>query len=1074
MWDKKRNLIKKAVLYSIGVIFALTWSQSGQTQGPCTVLRGIDPLDVVNSGVRHNVWILLDTSGSMGEDFGGGQSKLQVAKDVLTQLMTVDLIDASAGGAPLVNWGFTHFANNQQGDLCAEQFWAEGVNCAGLDANSYHWPPGCAGEDNRSAIIAALNATNDGGFTPNGRSLEQLSQRIVEGGYVDNLYDNQRNFIIIVTDGDDTCECNSLVWDGATDPLLRSGNNPNSAPTLPVTTGADAQAYNAGLKARRAFARLNGLNPDDPPLGPVTGTQGNVFVIGMGLGGNSPARANHLAWEASGAAYGNTEALSALFANDPQGLRNRLREVFARIGVVENEFILGTTVVGSVWERIPDIPGLELNGSPVTTDDVLWDGIDLQDARLARSLRGDLDNNVVFSTSVTTPGFKGRLKAVNAYTVSDYGTQDELRTIDTADEDVLIEQGGSLLWDAGEILQQRDPDDRTILFHQRDGTLGLFEVTGDDGLDEDLADLLGVDQHYLSEFDPTGNGAASKADAARIVIHVIRGYRLVTDPVYGFYNPADPTALNFSTLDAEGNPTWKLLDPTRVGAAVVQNPPRSPDLDPPQHNASEYGLTFPDGFYWDRLNRQTVVYLGTNGGVMHAFRGYDGEELYAYIPADILGDWEAGEIPDSRNTLRDLVALLVAENNGVNNHRYFIAGSATVEDVFLQSDGAWHTALAFGRGKGGKFITSLDVSDVGDWIPNSPSYRLDPVIHASNLPGLIFNVGNRQGISDLYDGLGETWSLPVMGNVLSATGDQWVLFVGGGYGCEDPSTSEGQWLYVLRMEDGSVLTRFQALNDTNAPIPWNGLVAAPRRYNPSLEDPALLDQRDYTSRIYISDLQGRVYKLDCYHADPNQWTFEVFYEMGLNQPVTTAAAIKKLTGQQTVLVYVGSGGDGRVDPATTRFQVAAIVDNDQEGANTAGSTDPPGWMFEIAEGERVIADPVVGGNFVFFATTWTTLNLEECIFQFFSNLYAVGATSGLGVFDLDIDTAGIDNPLALGEGKVTGLFFRDEHLYVSRSGGLETQGETMVLGTGEFEPPEGGVPPGTVQVLVRGFRISPF
>ena len=51
---------------------------------------------------------------------------------------------------------------------------------------------------------------------------------------------------------------------------------------------------------------------------------------------------------------------------------------------IENEFILGPTVVGSVWERIPDIPGLDLSGSPVTADDVLWDGTDLQDARLAQ------------------------------------------------------------------------------------------------------------------------------------------------------------------------------------------------------------------------------------------------------------------------------------------------------------------------------------------------------------------------------------------------------------------------------------------------------------------------------------------------------------------------------------------------------------------------------------------------------------------------------------------------------------------------------------------------------------------
>jgi Tfp pilus tip-associated adhesin PilY1 len=153
----------------------------------------------------------------------------------------------------------------------------------------------------------------------------------------------------------------------------------------------------------------------------------------------------------------------------------------------------------------------------------------------------------------------------------------------------------------------------------------------------------------------------------------------------------------------------------------------------------------------------------------------------------------------------------------------------------------------------------------------------------------------------------------------------------------------------------------------------------------------------------------------------------------------------------------------------------AIVDSDPEGANNPGNTNLPGWVFELPQGERAIVDPIVGGNRVFVGTTWTELNLDECFIQFFSRLYAIEAdTGGLGLFDLDIDTGAVDNPLELGEGKVTGLFFRDEHLYVSKSGGVETSGETMVLGRGEFEPPEGGIPPGTVRVLVRGFRISPF
>ena len=60
----------------------------------------------LNSGVRHNVWIVLDSSGSMGNSFGGGQTRIEAARDVLTEVID-EFIDAS--GRPLVNWGFVRF-----------------------------------------------------------------------------------------------------------------------------------------------------------------------------------------------------------------------------------------------------------------------------------------------------------------------------------------------------------------------------------------------------------------------------------------------------------------------------------------------------------------------------------------------------------------------------------------------------------------------------------------------------------------------------------------------------------------------------------------------------------------------------------------------------------------------------------------------------------------------------------------------------------------------------------------------------------------------------------------------------
>ena len=64
----RNQTIKRTLLALITLGIAITWTQTGRAQQPCLVGRGIDPLDVVNSGVRHNVWIVLDTALSPGPE----------------------------------------------------------------------------------------------------------------------------------------------------------------------------------------------------------------------------------------------------------------------------------------------------------------------------------------------------------------------------------------------------------------------------------------------------------------------------------------------------------------------------------------------------------------------------------------------------------------------------------------------------------------------------------------------------------------------------------------------------------------------------------------------------------------------------------------------------------------------------------------------------------------------------------------------------------------------------------------------------------------------------------------------
>ena len=1057
------TMLKRCVLAVMAAVVAVTWSQTGQAQAPCLVERGQDPLDVLNTGVRHNVWIVVDASGSMRSGFPGATSRLDGAKKVLNQLID-QLVDAS--GRPLVNWAYSRYAEQDKDDpkcggpdtnLPLDGYPDEPNGCEGLQDSAFVAPAAC-GQDNSALVKAEITATPFEGGTPIGVAFTDIAAYIrganpASKDYVASLLTNQKNFIIHLTDGGDSCECDEYGYDLRNagimpdDEIEERINGDGQGGGDPSVTGTsnssgDIDSYNAGLKGYEALKTI------DPSL---DGSQGNVFVIGLGLGSSNKDRTNTLAWMASGAhtmPQRDASLLhSAFFADDIQELVESFRNILARIGVPQAEVSLGSSIIGTVREVIPTTnPFLPM------ADDHIGDvgpvGFDADDVRDARKVRANHRDNVLFSTSAEVPGFKGHLRAHNIYEVTDNLNPRTERQADF-----------SFLWDAGEILQLRSPSSRKLLFNRKDETLLRLLTTA-------TPQDLDVQAGFL--------GANSDNDARDMVVGVVQGFRLSIHSATGTFYKPDLTTLNFSEFEADGfTRTWKLYD--AVGApAIVVNPPRSPDFDPPQNHADKWGVggtMAGEGFYWDHFNRRTMVYLPTNGGMMHAFEAETGEELFAYIPDDVMR-LDSGEIPGSRDTLADFVKLVVAENNGVINHPYFLSGSPTVREAFLRSDTGvpagdddWHTILAFGRGRGGRFVTGLDITDPLD-------------------PKLRFNRGNREGISDGdYDGLGETWSIPVMGNVLTDPSggvdsvDQWLAFFGGGYGCDDGE--EGRYLFAVRLEDGDVYHRAKVTNDAGAPIPNNALVASPRLYNPHQED--VVDNRDYVTRAYIEDVQGTIWKLDTQAVDPNKWSFNEFAELSTDQPITVPVALLKDVNSQRIFVLAGTGGDLRVDPPPTNFTFLAFVDNDPDGANT--TQYPPGtalFAFALNPEERVLVAPLTIGTLgdpdppvVFFAATRSELDVSVCNTRFFSTLFALGVESGQAAVDLD--GGGYDESVSLGETKVTGLYARSGNLYVSESGGLGSSSGTTAYGDSDFSdelPTSGGI--FTIQMLIEGFRLSPF
>ncbi len=1061
--------LKRTLLAAMAVVIAFAWSGAGRAQSgaPCLVGRGQDPLDILNSGLRHNVWLLLDTSGSMRDaPSGGGLPKIDQAKQALNRVMN-ELVDGA--GRPLVNWGFVHYARNAASttrcpaippDANGDKYPDFPGSCVGLDTSTFV-NPGTCGSDSRPAVRAKLDTASPGGTTPIGITFGQLASYLVGDGtvagnstnFVAGLLPNQKNFVIQITDGEDTCECNSGGYpaDGVS-PLLTSVTmrpdplNPDVLVT--GTTAQDFSAYNAGLKAEFALKLI------DPSL---DGSKGNQFVIGFDLDAAGQQRVGTIAWMGLGANLVPQRARSLMpgpfFATDQVKLVNDLRDILARIGIPATEVTLGAPIVSSVKEVIHSHTDTFLQ-----RDDVIPPFLnDADTIREARQVRADHRDNVLFTTSVEVPGFRGHLRATNIYRVTDQNLPRSAREADFTE-----------LWDAGVELRDDDPDLRVLFFNRRNQTALLpFDTATVTPAD------LGVSAGYL--------GAKTDDDARDIVVQVMRGYRLVLDPISK--SPYDTSGeLNFSLLDAAGNPTWKLYESTAGAVAVVSNPPRSPDFDPPLNHAPEYGVggaVAGDGFYWDFFNRQTHVLYASNAGILHFFNAENGAESFGYIPDDAMS-LDPAETPGSRDTLKDIVQLVVNENNNVINHRFTLSSPPNVDDAFLRGDNGgdddWHTLVAIGRGRGGRFLTVLDFTEAAT----------APV----NLR-LLWNRGNREGIDEgQLDGLGETWSVPVFGNVdtrslptqLGNRVDQWLVFAGGGYGCDNPD-DEGEFLFAFRVEDGVLYHRAPVTSDPGAAIVKNALPATPTVFNPHQEDAA--DNKDFATRVYIPDVQGRVWKLNTTDPNPSLWTMNVFAEMGLNHPITAAVTLLKDTLQPNrVFVMAGSGGDRRAPVPSGGFKFRNWIDNDADGSNTTqyDAGDTPNFEQVFNTEERMFVQAVTVGSIgdtlapaAFFAASRENFNTTNCTTVFTSTLYAHNVDSGLIDFDLDTTQTGVDQT-SLGTTKAQGLFARDGNLYVSESGNLGAAASVGVWGDNTFDddPAPSGIGTFTLQLLVEGFRISPF
>lgn len=236
-------------------------------------------------------------------------------------------------------------------------------------------------------------------------------------------------------------------------------------------------------------------------------------------------------------------------------------------------------------------------------------------------------------------------------------------------------------------------------------------------------------------------------------------------------------------------------------------------------------------------NRVPAVYTASNDGMLHAFHGNTGAELFAHMP---------------RLSVMNGAADLA---DPAYEHRYLNDGPITVYDVYLGSTTGWRTILLGTFGRGGRGLYALDVTDPDNFDENSILWE----------------------ISDTTSGsVGQILSEPTVSRLSDGT---WVVLVGNGYN----SDSEVAELLVIDIATGAIKTISTGVGGSSNS---NGL-AGPLGWD---TDPIPDFNTDFA---YAGDLLGNVWQFDLSAGfaslDTSQTPVNVFTaenDSGQSQPIT--------------------------------------------------------------------------------------------------------------------------------------------------------------------------------------------
>lgn len=485
----------------------------------------------------------------------------------------------------------------------------------------------------------------------------------------------------------------------------------------------------------------------------------------------------------------------------------------------------------------------------------------------------------------------------------------------TPEDEVLELNEIKSLWEAGSILAQRDPADRTIYTFIDKSLNGKDEMVSFDTTNASImaaiTPYLGVRSSVAWKYLNTP-AVSTETDRATNLIKYIRGY--------------DMSWLRRRSMDYDGDgdkEVWKLGD-------IVNSTPVTVAMPNENYHHLYSDESFLD-FYKSMKTRETMVYVGANDGMLHAFTAgvYDsasrkftkkalatddiGDEVWAYIPKNLLPHlkWLPSEeyahvyYMDSKPRVFSARILPDADGDGKDD---------------------WGTVLVAGFNLGGgtipvkaDFNLDGDDNDAGDTKVFYPAYVAINVTDPRN-PKVLWEKS--------YDNLQMSMSIPSV----VKTGDKWLLSFGSGpesCDCDDSSKNAG-YVYVVDLKTGEPYKN--GANDwlfetaeTNAMMGSPGALDKGLNYN---VDAIYIGESYYSGGVpmgkmykvvvpYLGDMDYYGMDETKYDTNPNNWTMHEIFN--IPAPITVEPTMS-MGENDNVWIYFGTGRylneDDKIDTST--------------------------------------------------------------------------------------------------------------------------------------------------------------